>query len=474
MSVRNRRVVTATGTAAAMSLVLAACGGSDSGSDANTLTITTNAIAGGQNSEEAEWIEEWVIPEFVAAKEADGEEVSVEFEPQGVDDSDYKNMLALDIQSGGGADIFGMDGIWIGEFAQAEYIKPLNDHTTHAEFWDGWNEISEDVQRLIKFENERYGIPAGTDARVLFYNKDLFEQAGLDREWQPESWEDLLDAVRALDALDDVIPIQLNAGTAMGEATTMQGFLPFLAAAGEEIWLSGMWTGASDGVVETLGLYEEIYAGGYGDTALQQEAPGRDRSFELFADNQVGILAEGDYFWRSVVHPNAGVAPMEDRDEVVGYAMIPAVEPGGAVDGQDFSSMSGGTARVINPNTENSELAFELLAFMHSEEATMALLEREQDAGDEEDGEAGGANARITARDDVNAEVLEDDEFMTFLTEEVLPNTVYRPGVAEYPEISQLLQEATAAIVSGESAADAAAEYEDKLEEVVGGGNVTS
>ena len=34
---------------------------------------------------------------------------------------------------------------------------------------------------------------------------------------------------------------------------------------------------------------------------------------------------------------------MADRDEVVGWAKIPAREPGAGINGQDFVSMSGGS-----------------------------------------------------------------------------------------------------------------------------------
>ena len=105
---------------------------------------------------------------------------------------------------------------------------------------------------------------------------------------------------------------------------------------------------------------------------LQQEAKGRDKSFAEFAANKIGILLEGDYFWRSVVEPKEGVAKMADRDTAVGYALIPAAGRGAGVEGQDFVIMSGGGATVINPNTKFPQQAWELLQFMNSAEAIKA------------------------------------------------------------------------------------------------------
>lgn len=469
MKLTKKKLVKGVGLLAAASLALTACSSNDDG-DGNggagdggsvELVLTANAITGGKNSAEAEWIEDWVIPEFEEAQQAEGVDVTVTFEAQGVDDEDYKTKVSLDLNAGGGADIFGIDGIWVGEFAEAGYIKPLGEVGGSAvDEWEGWDQIPEAVQNAVSFEGERYGVPQGADGRVIFYNKELFEQAGLPAEWEPTSWDDVLEAARSLKELDGVTPIQLNAGTAMGEATTMQGLLPLLVGTGQEVWADDQWAGDTQGLRDVLELYRTIYVDEeLGDPVLQQEAAGRDTSFQEFADGNIAILLEGDYFWRSVVNPEEGVgtAPMENRDEVVGYAKIPAQEPGAGINGQDFVSMSGGTGRVLNPNSENPELAWELLAFMNSPEAFEARA---------------GGTLSISPREDVNDELLSSDEMLTFVSTEVLPITAYRPGLAEYPEVSAALQQATLDVATGTSVDDAVAGYVSALTGIVGEENV--
>jgi multiple sugar transport system substrate-binding protein len=446
---------------AAALLTLASCGadGVPAG-EGVTLTIAMNAVSGGKNAAQADWVKYWVIPRFEAAQQAAGHEVHVLFQPNGVDDERYKAKIAQDLQAGRGADVIDVDGIWVGEFAQAGYLRPLTDTAgTAVESWDGWAQIPQAVQGLGVFQGRKYAVPAGTDGRVLFYNRTLFRKAGLPEAWQPRNWQEILDAGAALKKLPGVTPIQLDAGTAMGEATTMQGLLPLLAGAGAEIYSGGKWTGGSQALKDVLGLYRKIYSSGLGDPGLQRDARGRDRSFTEFAAGRIGILAEGDYFWRDVVEPRKGVAPMADRDRVVGYALIPARRPGAGIRGQDFVSMSGGSARVLNPHSRNPGPAWELLAFMHSAEAVKAEL---------------GGEARVTARADVNRQVLAADPMLSFVNEKVLPVTAYRPPLAVYPRVSAALQEATAAVVSGKTAGEAAAAYETALESLVGGpGNVT-
>ncbi|MFC4555713.1 extracellular solute-binding protein [Georgenia faecalis] len=468
----QHRTALITGSAAAVALVLAACGGTETpeqdvdvtrNADATevTLTFTSNAILGGKNEAEAQWYEDYVIPEFVAQQAEKGVDVTVTFEPNGVDDEQYKTKLALDLQSEGGADVIAMDGIWVGEFAEAGYIAPLTDVAgDDVDDWEGWEQMSEAVQQAAAFDDERYGIPMGADGRVLYFNKTLFEQAGLPTDWEPTSWEDILEAARALKDAGVAIPIQLNAGTAMGEATTMQGLLPLLAGTGTQVWEDGMWMGDTEGLRDALELYRTIYVEeGLGDPILQQEAAGRDTSFSEFAAGNVGILLESDYLWRSVVNPDAGTAPMADRDAVVGYARIPAREPGAGVEGQDFVSMSGGAARVLNPNTEFPQQAWELLAFIHSQEAFENRV---------------ASSPIITPRDDVNEVVLEDNPMLSYVATEVLPITLYRPGLAEYPEVSLALQEATAQVVGGMPVEEAAAAYQSALEGIVGADSVST
>lgn len=454
--------------AAALVLLTDCLGSSDSGSgdqDANRnadatkveLVIGANSVKGGKNSAGATFTSDVLIPKFVEAQKAKGVDVTVRFEGDGSDDEVYKQKLALSLSNKAGPDLMNMDGIWVGEFAQAGYVKPLTDtvgDTAKVDDWDGWKQIPDSVQQLGSFEGKRFGVPAGTDGRVLYFNKKLFAQAGLPADWQPKSWDDILAAGQKLKALSGVTPIQINGGTAMGEATSMQGVLPLLVGTGATINTDGKWLGNTDAVRQVLDFYSKIYGGGLGDPVLQREAKGRDKSFAEFAANKIGILLEGDYFWRSVVEPKEGVAKMADRDAAVGYALIPASKPGAGVKGQDFVSMSGGGVVAINPNTKFPQQAWELLQFMNSAEMVEAGLN--------------GA-AKITQRTDVNAKVLAGDPMLNFVATKVLPLTQYRPGLAEYPKISAALQQATADVIGGKSPADAAKAYQTAVESAAGG-----
>jgi multiple sugar transport system substrate-binding protein len=451
--------------ALAVALVLAACTPGDSGDDSGdagpvTLTLQANAVKGGKNATEASWLQDWVIPNFQRQMADQGRQVTVRYVGTGADDEDVKTQLALDLRTASGPDVFSPDGPWIGEFAQAGFLKPLEEVVgAEVNDWDGWSQIPEPVAGIVEFEGKRYGVPVGTDGRVLFFNKKLFARAGLPADWQPRSWDEVLAAGRQLKTrLPGVTPIQINAGTAMGEATTAQGFIPLLYGTGKNLQDGGKWLGDTPETQAVLGFYQQLYGQDLGDARLQLRADGRDRSFQQFAEGKVAVLLEGDYFWRSVINPDGGLAPMEDRDQAVGWALIPARRPGGGLDGQDFVSLSGGGGRAINPNTKAPKEAWELLKFLNSREALTDWVQREP---------------RITSRTDVNQANLKDP-LLSFISERVLPITATRPGSAAYPQVSLAIQTATENVVAGRSdGGEAARQLGAAVAKAVGADNVT-
>jgi multiple sugar transport system substrate-binding protein len=453
-------------------LLLAGCVGQPAGSqnvtvnaDAKdlTLSIASNSIVGGKNSSGATWITDYVIPKFTAMEKAKGVNVTVGLIGDGTDDTSYKQKQVLNLRTGGGGDILEIDGTDVGEFAEGGLIKPLTDvvGTQTVNSWDGWPQIPASVQQLDTFNGQRYGIPIGTDGRVLFFNKTLFTQAGLSANWQPKTWNDIITAAQALKKLPGVTPIQLDAGTAMGETTTVNGFLPTLAGAGALLFTNGKWQGNTAAMRAALGFYQQIYGTGLGDPTLQEEAKGRDASFAEFAANKIGILEESDYFWRAVLSPTVGIDKMANRNTAVGWALIPAQRPGAGTAGQNFVTYSGGGIRVINPHTKYPQQAWALLTFMSSAPALTAYEEQYL-----------GGSTQIMARTDVNNQLLHDDPLLSFVATKALPDTHFRPAEADYAKVSALIQQATADVVSGKSASQAAATYAQGLAAAVGANNV--
>ena len=261
------------------------------------------------------------------------------------------------------------DGFWVPEFVAGGLLKPLNQVAgTEVDQWEGWRHIPQNVQALLTYQGKVYGIPIGTDARAIWYRKDLLQQAGLPENRQPKSWNELLEAVRVIRrALPDVTPLQINAGPAMGEATTLQGWYMVVQGAGANVYNfeTNKYIGRGQPILDALNFYKTVYIDEQlGDARLQLLQDGRQQSFLQFRDGKIAMLVEGDFFWRSVLA--GGDTKLENRDQLVAFAKMPAKEPGQGIRNQDFVTASGGGGYVLNPNTQHPQEAWALLALMNS------------------------------------------------------------------------------------------------------------
>lgn len=422
--------------------------------DAVELTIA------GIGGVEMQWVNEYVKPAFEAQMAEAGTPVTVtviEFAGSG---EDLRQQYVLDLGVGEGADVLAFDGFWLPEFVEGGLLQPLTEIVGEEVLdWEGWSVIPENIQAIMSFDGNLYGIPRGTDGRVIWFRADLFEQAGLPVDWQPNSWEEVLEAARTIKSeLEGVTALQLNAGTAMGEATTMQGYLMALLAAGHHIYdfEEGKWIVSSPAILNTLRLYETVYVTEeLGDVRWQLVQNGRDLSFEAFSKGEVAMLVEGDFFWRGPLAPETGNFAMANRDEVVSFAFMPAIEPGAGFNGQDFVTISGGTGFVLNSNSEHPQEAWALLTAMFSQDALNALQ---------------ALQPRIRARLDVE---VPGDATMSRIVSDVLPLTTIRPQLPAYNQISAAAQLMTERVVSGEmTPEEAMTAYDAEVVAIVGEENV--
>lgn len=423
-----------------------------------TLSITFRGVTGGVNAQTVQWIAEYVKPNFEAANPG----VTVNIIEFGGSDEALKQQYALDLSVGAGADVMGFDGFWIPEFVEAGLLKPLNEVGGAAvDDWEGWGHIPAGLQGLLGFGGERYGIAQGTDYRMIHTRIDILEAAGIAdaANWQPTSWAELLDTARAVKrAFPDSFPLQINAGTAMGEATTMQGYYMLLLGTGHFLLDdAGKWIVRSQGILDTLEMYKTIYVDeSLGDARLQLVQDGRNRTFANFRDGATAMLVEGDYFYRGPTAPGQEFE-VANRDEVMGWAKMPAQVPGAGLRGQDFVTISGGTGFTLNPNTRNGALAWELLAFMNSKEAL--------DAGQL-------IQPRIRVRDDVP---VPNAPFLTETAAALGSLTTARPNQSVYAEVSAAAQLMTERVVSGQMTPRQAMDaYAAAVIELVGAENTVS
>lgn len=416
------------------------------------VTIIANAIKGGKNTQVVEWFEKY-IPEI--EKELG---IKVELIQTGIKDEDFKARIVLDIKGGGGADILWIDGFWVPEFVEAGYLRPIDDILADI---PAWKYYYDSMKAMGSYKGKTYLIPASTDVRMIYYNKELFKKAGIPIPWQPKSWEDIIKTARILkERLPGVIPIQLNAGTEMGEATTMQGFFMVLLGAGGNLydWNTGKWIVKSGALKDTLNFYKQIYVDEkLGDAALQVSPGAREKTFELFRQEKIAMYVEGTWFYTSVLNPNNPSWGFPDRDERIGWAAMPGR---GRPGDPEFVSISGGTGFAVNVNCKNPKLVAEVLKRILYIEPQLTYFE---------------LKPFVSPRSDLadSCWTVNKDKFIAETSRALVKYTTFRPAFPVYPEISFQAQLLTERVITGQMSVDKAIEeFAKEVTRIVGKENV--
>ncbi|MCC7205701.1 MAG: extracellular solute-binding protein [Anaerolineae bacterium] len=121
-----------------------------------------------------------------------GVEITLELEPEG---GAFQALVA----AGNQPDLIITSlGPQLGTLAAQDAALPLEDLEGAAELFDRLEPRS--LQRLY---GHNYYVPIGADVTLMIYNKALFEEAGLDPENPPKTFDEFLAAAEAIDNLPD-------------------------------------------------------------------------------------------------------------------------------------------------------------------------------------------------------------------------------------------------------------------------------
>ena len=230
-------------------------------------------------------------------------------------------------------------------------------------------------------------LPFVLDLSVMMWNKDLYEEAGLDPEKGPATLEEFAAAAKAVQALGKEGVYGTSSGGNCGGCLVFTWF--------PTIWASGDEVMNEDGTESLLAsdTAQEVYAT-WKD--LGTPAPSRPARRRRPAPTWVAGFQEG----------NVGVMPypatllLGDSTFDVGVAGIPGVD-GGA------STFVGGDGIGISKDSKLTDQAWNFLSWMMSEEAQVEVLAKNGDVvarSDLADNEYAAADPRLVTINEVAAE----------------------------------------------------------------------
>jgi multiple sugar transport system substrate-binding protein len=275
-------------------------------------------------------------------------------------------------------------------------------------------------------DGRRYSLPVSASNLGLFWNKALFEEAGLDPESPPETWEELKQYASAISDRTGKVGFELF--TQGGEGTSWQ-------------WQVYLWGAGGDVLSEDLG--EAAFDSLAGSRALQfwvdlvEEGASTVAPWGLFGRGEAGMVMDGSWMTQFF--------PMQ-VDFELGSAVFPHPE-----DGEPATNMGGEQIFIFEGDDESEQAAWEFIAWFSS-----MAVQVEWDRG--------------TGFMPVRRSVAEDPAYVAWVRNarplllpfvESMQYARPRPPVESYPRISDTLAnyivEAVYGRMSPEAALDTAA-----------------
>ncbi|WP_406123946.1 extracellular solute-binding protein [Streptomyces canus] len=429
-------------TALAVS-ALTACGGS--GSDPDTVKISFK-----QSTDNSIHVMDDYLADIKKQFEKANPGKKVELVPIKAPDSEYYTKLQQMLRSAKTApDLVYEDTFLINSDITSGYLKPLDAYLAK---WPDWNRFIDTAKAAAKAEDGKtYGVPDGTDTRGLWYDKGIFAKAGLPADWQPKTWDEVLDAARTIKRrVPDVTPLNVYTGKPAGEAATMQGFEMLLHGTEDRLYddAAKKWIAGSQGFEDALSFVETVYREKLGpdvSTALDPNIQTIVRG-DLLPKGKLGINLDGSWLPQDWL-PGSG-HEWPEWSSKLGLAYMPTQH--GQAPGK--VSMSGGWTWAVPAKAANPDLAFDFIRTMQTKANARKWYV---------------ANSGISVREDVAADpaYAKAQPGIKFFTD-LVASTHYRPAYPAYPKVSTAIQEAMEGVTTGDtSVEEAARSYDDSLKE---------
>ncbi|HEX6583809.1 MAG TPA: extracellular solute-binding protein [Thermoleophilaceae bacterium] len=325
MGIRFDRL--AAGALAAAAMLLTACGGDDGSSEGSdsgkAVTINWWHI---QNTDPMKTIWKKAADSYMASHP------NVKIKITVLENEAFKAKLTTNMQAGNPPDIFqSWGGGTLKEQADAGLIKDITGPT---ESWIG--SLNEAAVGLYQVDDKQYGVPFNLGMVGVWYNKALFEKAGIDAP--PATWSEFLDDVKKLKAAG-ITPI------AVGEKDKWPGMFWWanlsLRVAGSE----AMTQAGEDGSFDSEGfvkagdeLKKLIDMEPFQKSFLAAPWPGANGEAGTMAKRAAAMDLMGQWA------PNEFAANTKDKKGLgddLGWFPFPQVEGGAGKEGEQFGGGDG-------------------------------------------------------------------------------------------------------------------------------------
>jgi len=144
--------------------------------------------------------------------------------------------LQAAIAAGTAPDVVNMNTIWAIDLVALEALTPMDEYLTEVDKYRYWPQLL--AGNTI--DGQLYSIPWYASPQILIYNREIFEEAGLDPDQPPQTWKEMLEVSRIIK-----------------EKTGKYGFEPTISGF-EELMLEGIQLVSEDGQKATFNTPDAV------------------------------------------------------------------------------------------------------------------------------------------------------------------------------------------------------------------------
>ncbi len=281
---RTTRAV-AVGIAGISALVLAGCAGPQGATELDTDADVTITWWTGQNDEAAKLLRS-LADEF----EKEHPNVTIDASSGASSTEELIQKLSAGFAGNSYPNISYSFGSWASELESSGRTLDIREQVSDPAV--GWDEFSEAARATAQPTGEKIiGFPALVDNISLFYNKTVFDAAGVDYPTADWTWDDFREAAAAL--TDEATETYGYAYSVSGSEETTWQFWPHLWQNGGEILTDDQKQAAFDSEAGVTALeFLRGMAVDDGSVYLDQT----DTKFaQLFAANRIGMMTSGPW-----------------------------------------------------------------------------------------------------------------------------------------------------------------------------------
>lgn len=284
------------------------------------------------------------------------EETGIEAELQVVQWNEYWTLLEAGAQGGEMPDVFWMHSNESQRYMSNEILLDLTDKALDSELVD-MSKYPEEIKELYTYDGKVYGIPKDIDTIALWYNKTMFDEAGVDYPDETWTWDTVVENAKELTKEDGS-----QYGIAIRNDNNQEAYYNIVYDMGGEIISDDKKTSGYDDP-------NTIKAMQYIEKLIQD---GSMPSMETMSENNPDILLKSGKSAMSF-HGSWMVSTFKQEDYIKENCDC-AVMPMDADSGRRVSIYNGlGWAAAANG--DNTENAWKLIEYLGSEKAQQKQAE---------------------------------------------------------------------------------------------------